>query len=143
MFIQRTLNCLIFLKSNDNQGFVHSKEFEELIEKLADRSLGGIENEHYKREYPEYIQDNGKNLILKNSLIRSHEQRKEFWRQRMQKFFTYSNKQWLLDQFKYCKMFLHKNSYDEAPGKIPKSILRLNPYINQLINKTKKMKTMY
>jgi hypothetical protein len=41
-----------------------------------------------------------------------------FWKKKLTNLFTYSNKQWLLDQFKYCKWFLHNNSCELDPDQV-------------------------
>ncbi|CAI2358728.1 unnamed protein product [Moneuplotes crassus] len=143
MFIDSILAKLIFQAGTKDIDISSLQEFDDLVDLLVDRSIGGINKKESPDEYPDYIDDNGLNLILKASLIVSHGQRKKFWQQRMHKFFTYSNKQWLLDQFKYCKLFLEKNSYPETPGNIPRSLMKLGPYIFQIVSRAKKMKTMY
>ena len=114
MLVEYILNSLIFKNQEQNDDFVNYEEFEELVQILADKSLGGIENSNYGYVYPAHISDNGKNLILLNSTLRSHEERTAFWKIKLQKLFSDSNKQWLLDQFRYCKLFLAKNSYEEG-----------------------------
>ena len=83
---------------------------------LADKSLGGI----LKTDQGDYeFEDNGKNIILHTSSLKNYDQRYAFWKQKLCKLFANSNEQWLLDQFKYCKWYLYKNSMsmdvDEAP----------------------------
>jgi len=143
MFIERTLNCLIFSDKEISEEFLYTEEFEELIEALADKSLGGLEQPPENICYPDYITDTGKNLILLNALIRSHEERKIFWRQKMRRFFVNSTKQWILDQFKYCKLFLFKNSFEENSDKLPQNSEALGPYLEKLIMRSEKLRALY
>ncbi|CAI2385041.1 unnamed protein product [Moneuplotes crassus] len=143
MFVDTILSTLIYQIDAKRNELANCKELEDLVDLLVDRSIGGIYKKGVADEYPDYIEEDGDNLILKTSLILSHGQRKEFWKERIFKFFTYSNKQWLLDQFKYCKLFLEANSYSEKPGNIPKSLMKLGPYIFQVISRAKKTRTMF
>ena len=55
-------------------------------------------------------------------------------------FFTLSNKQWLLDQFKYCKWFIVRNSYEEDISKIPSSLVNIEETLSEFASRADSMK---
>ena len=117
MFVEYVLNRFIFGELEEDDGVQGMEEFRELLEIIVDQELGGIENCEFEGNFLDHVEDEGRNLILLNSCLRSHEERIAFWNVKLQKLFTDSNKQWLLDQFKYSKLFLEKNSFEEKGEK--------------------------
>ena len=116
MHIGKQMRSMIFDHELTAEDYEEFPEINELVEILADRSLGGIHKTH-QEDYE--FEDNGTNIILYTSTLKNYDQRYAFWKQKLCNLFTKSNEQWLLDQFKYCKWFLFKNSMsmdvDEAP----------------------------
>ena len=116
MHIGKQMRSMIFGNELTPEDYAEFPEINELVEILADRTLGGIHKTHHE-DYQ--FEENGKNIILYTSSLKNYDQRYAFWKQKLCNLFAKSNEQWLLDQFKYCKWFLFKNSMsmdvDEAP----------------------------
>jgi len=138
MQVDRLINNIIYFENSNNQDM---DSFEELLEALADDSFGGLDTHLDIDEYPHYVGENNTNLILLNSIIRGHRQRVLFWRKKLERLFKYSNKGWLLDQYRYLKLFLYKNSYQEDSDKLTR--LRKFEFIDNLIKRAQKKRELY
>ena len=131
MHIGRHLKALIFSTDVDPDDYDGVEEVNELAAVLADDSVGGI----YKTgndEEPNYEED-GNNILLFAAKLKNYNQRLAFWKQKLCKLFAHSNKQWLLDQFKYCKWFLFKNSMIMESEEIP-DISKAKTLVERLAN---------
>jgi hypothetical protein len=131
MFVSFTLKKMIFDIGEDDDSFTETPEFEEIVEALVDRSLKGG-SRLYKNDE---IKNEGTGLVLLSNLHANPEQRKEFWSNKLKNLIMYSNRQWLLDQFKYCKWFLFKNSSDHTLEDIPLEVVKLDKYIENMMKK--------
>jgi hypothetical protein len=120
MFVSFTLKKMIFDIGEDDDSFTETPEFEEIVEALVDRSLKGGSTLYKNDE----VKDDGTGLVLLSNLHADPEKRKEFWANKLKNLIMYSNRQWLLDQFKYCKWFLFKNSSDHTLEDIPEEVVK-------------------
>jgi hypothetical protein len=96
MFIDYVLKGLLYPFKNNGDYFVQYPKFNELVEVISDKSFKGGINVDNLSEL-----DDGQNLFYVMNLSNDFETRKEFWRQKLRNLFLNSNKQWLLDQYKY------------------------------------------
>ena len=74
--------------------------------------------------------------MLHAASLKSTQQRKEFWKRKLNSLFKNGNSQWLLDQFKYCKWFLGINSYDMPVEEIPPHVLKIEENMENIIEKS-------
>jgi len=90
----------------------HSQGFDDLIEALADESLGGINTEN-DEGWNEDISDDILlpifDIIAITAPLTSHSLRKKFWRKKLTMLLLKGEKQWILDQFNFCKILLMDN----------------------------------
>lgn len=121
MFIDYVLKGLLYPSKDIGDSFAQSRKFNELVEVIADKSLKGGINVDNLHEY-----DDGENLLYVANLSNDYETRKEFWKQKLRNLFVNSNKQWLLDQYKFCKWFLFKNSHDMNINDVPAKIFEID-----------------
>lgn len=130
---------MIFTASSVDFEYQDTEEFQELVDALADASLGGIEasdlDEDDFSEVDE-ITDSAKNLMLLSASLKSTQQRKEFWRRKVSSLLKNSNSQWLLDQFKYCKWFLGINSYDMPAEEIPPNMMKIEESMDKIVEQS-------
>jgi hypothetical protein len=131
MFVSYTLKKMIFDVGEDDDSFTETPEFEEIVEALVDRSLKGGSKDYKNDE----IKDDGTGLVLLSNLHSDPEKRKEFWTNKLKNLIMFSNRLWLLDQFKYCKWFLFKNSSDHTLENIPEEVVELDKSIENMVRK--------
>ena len=114
---------------------LNSPQLEYLISALADKTLGGLESDTDQHESIDNINDDGNNLITLVATLSNNEQRIQFWRNKLSKFYTESNSQWIIDQFKICKGFLYLNSYTAQIKEINQEIWDSNDVMKNYLNK--------
>mmetsp|Transcript_41952 Transcript_41952/g.48572 ORF Transcript_41952/g.48572 Transcript_41952/m.48572 type:complete len:331 (-) Transcript_41952:41-1033(-) len=130
MFVPDHWRGIIFgISSKMDDSSFSSERFEKLIEVLADRTQGG---NNFNAQDEICVKDDGTNLVVKTACMKSHEHRKEFWRNKLTLLFSESNKQWLIDQFLLCKAFLYDNSFETEFENIEENVWTANDDLQKL-----------
>ena len=114
MFIREQFKSFFIGPNYKREKNIDSQRFELLISYLADASLGGTDSNSDQNDLVDdpYKKETGSNYIFLMASMKSHEERKLFWREKLLTIFTEWNEQWILDQFNYAKLFLQLNSFE-------------------------------
>ena len=114
MFIKEQFKSLFTVPEENEEKNIDSQRFELLISYLADASLGGTNSNSDQNNLIDdpYKKETGSNYIFLMASMKSHEERKRFWKEKLMTIFTKWNEQWILDQFNYAKLFLQLNSFE-------------------------------
>ena len=135
MCLSEQLKVIIFGDTYIKQIDTESPRFQYLISTLADKTLGGIEFDPSEQQNASDVVDTGSNLITLVASLSNHEQRIQYWSNKLFKLFTESNSQWLIDQFHICKVFLYLNSFKAGITEVNEEIWNANEGLCQLFNK--------
>ena len=103
-----------------NQDFFLSSEFYSLVDCLTDYDRDDmISDKHHGNSTSNFLFSEGDLIFNPSQSFKKKidHDRKDFWENKLKKFLTRSNEQWIIDQFNLCKKFLNHNSveghYDE------------------------------
>ena len=136
--LSEQFRSLVFGSTYSKYVNIDSPQLKYLISTLADKTTGGLEFDSDKPEDLESIKDDGNNLITLTATLSNHEQRVQFWRNKIFKLFTESNNQWVIDQFQICKVFLYLNSYETSINEVNENIWEANEKLQSMHMKYQK-----
>jgi len=108
MRITQAIQSIVFGKNFKTEFYNDYQEFDELIEALADESLGGIDT-GTSDNIGDDILKSTTNLIAVTAPLQSHSQRKQYWKKKLTILLLNGENQWILDQFNYCKILILDN----------------------------------
>ena len=119
----QAIQSMVFGRNFKSEFDNNYEEFDELIEALADESLGGI-NTSTTEDIDDDILKSTTNLIAVTAPLQSHSQRKQYWKKKLTILLFNGGNQWILDQFNYCKILILDNcieiSHEEYTQKASK-----------------------
>ena len=133
--LSEQLKVIIFGDTYTKQINKESSQFQYLISTLADKTLGGSELDQKEQQNVSDVVDTGNNLITLVASLSNHEQRIQYWSNKLFNLFTESNNQWLIDQFHICKVFLYLNSFKAGITEVNEEIWNANEGLCLLFNK--------
>ena len=142
-YLSEQFRALLFGRTYEKHVDVENPKLKYIISTLADKTLDGLEFYSDKQENLDNIKDNGTNLMTLAATLSNHEQRVQFWKNKLFKLFTESNNQWLIDQFQICKDFLYLNSYEADISEVKKEVWEASEDLKILYIKYQKKDDKY
>ena len=142
-YLSEQFRVMVFGNTYEKHVDVENPKLKYIISTLADKTLDGLEFYSDKQENLDNIKDNGTNLMTLSATLSNHEQRVQFWKNKLFKLFTESNNHWLIDQFQICKDFLYLNSYEADISEVKVEIWEANESLKKLYMKYQKKDGKY
>ena len=142
-YLSEQFRAMVFGNTYEKHVDVENPKLKYIISTLADKTLDGLEFYSDKQENLDNIKDNGTNLMTLTAILSNHEQRVQFWKNKLFKLFTESNNQWLIDQFQICKDFLYLNSYEADISEVKEEIWEASEGLKKLYIKYQKKDDKY
>ena len=137
-YLSEQFRAMVFGNTYEKHVDVENPKLKYIISTLADKTLDGLEFYSDKQENLDNIKDNGTNLMTLTATLSNHEQRVQFWKNKLFKLFTESNNQWLIDQYQICKDFLYLNSYEADISEVKEEIWEASEGLKKLYIKYQK-----